>query len=243
MSTSSKKGATKRKLNGLPSGKGINNEHLQASEENSPNPKQFVQIASVSYENQLVGIFADSSEKNPSSFFFEPIVLLDPKSISSQTNQLFKQDLVHFSIKMWNSELRSKILDRLRSLPNFKNKKIHEEEICVMPYQEVQLVLKPGTSIDHKSIQLMDTSIPFHPCYSNILDFYLICDSRSTADILADNLQKHPGFFLQKWKLALECRGLMLDQDVISERDVIINVSSTLPQEIEDPNDIKTKGI
>ncbi len=117
----------------------------------NPENLQIVQIGKVRYHNFLIGIFTDSTEKNPHRFFFEPIVLLDLKSISSQTNQLFKQDVVHFTLKMWNTELRSKVLERVQSMPTFKELQIDEEDICVMPYEEVQLVLKPVSNMDQSA--------------------------------------------------------------------------------------------
>jgi len=126
------------------------------------NNLQVVQIGKVSYHSFLINIFTDSTQKNPRRFFYEPIVLLDLKSISSQTNQLFKQDVVHFTLKMWNTELRSKVLERVQSMPTFKELQIDEEDICVMPYEEVQLVLKPGSNMD-QSVQLMEQpTMSFH---------------------------------------------------------------------------------
>ena len=72
-------------------------------------------IAKVKYLNFLVGIFTDSSEWNPSRFFFQPVVLLDPKITVNQTQGLLKQDYLRLTIQMWNLELRSKVLERLKS--------------------------------------------------------------------------------------------------------------------------------
>jgi len=153
-----------------------------------------VPIGKVSYHNVLIGIFTDSSEKIPRRFFFEPVVLLDPKSIACQTHQLFKQEVVRFSIEMWNSELRSKVRDRVQSLPTFKHLEIHDDDIFVMPYEEVQLVLKPGCSMD-QSIQLMDQLMTsFHRRSNENLDFYFICDTQLTATTLADNIREYPDF-------------------------------------------------
>jgi len=105
-----------------------------------------------------------------------------------------------------------------------------------MPYKEVKLVLKRGSNMD-QSIQLMDQpTASFHPHSRESLEFYFICDSRSTADILAENFKSYPAFVLQKWKLALECRRLA-DQDTGVPNTVTIDVS-TLPQEIEHSGDI-----
>ncbi len=201
----------------------------------SNNNQKLIQIGKVTYHDSLIGIFTDSSEKNPPRFFFEPIVLLVPNSISCQTNELFKQNVVRCSIKMWDSELRSKVLQRVQSMPNFKTLKIHKEDIYVMPYQDVQLVLKPGSSMD-QSIQLMEDQqlLSFHPRFNKMLDFYFICDSPSTATTLVENFKKYPGFILRKWKLALECRGLVLENNAgePSKSPVVTINVSTLPEKL-----------
>ncbi len=186
-----------------------------------------VPIGKLSYHNVIIGLFTDSSDRNPRRFFFEPVVLLDTKSISCQTHQLFKQEVVRFSVKMWNSELRSKVRDRIQSLPTFKHLEIRDDDIFVMPYEEVQLVLKPGSSMD-QSIQLMDQPMTsFHRRSNESLDFYFICDTQLTATTLADNIREYPDFVLQKWKLALECRGLVLGNEASSKSPIVtINVST-----------------
>jgi len=192
-----------------------------------------VPIGKLSYHNVIIGLFTDSSDRNPRRFFFEPVVLLDTKSISCQTHQLFKQEVVRFSVKMWNSELRSKVRDRIQSLPTFKHLEIQDDDIFVLPYEEVQLVLKPGSSMD-QSIQLMDQPMTsFHRRSNESLDFYFICDTQLTATILADNLREYPDFVLQKWKLALECRGLVLGNEASSKSPVVtINVSTQPTDEV-----------
>lgn len=100
---------------------------------------------------------------------------------------------------MWDSELRSKVWDRVQILPTLKDLKIHDDDIFVMPYEEVQLVLKPGSSMD-QSIQLTDQPMTsFHRRSNESLDFKFICDSQLTATTLADNLREYPDFVLQKW--------------------------------------------
>jgi len=204
-------------------------DHLIEAE--NSNHLGIVPLAKVSYNNILISIFTESSEKNPRRFFFEPIVLLDPKTISCQTHQLFHQEVVRFSVRMWNSEIRSKVRDRVQSLPTFEDLKINDDDILVMPYEEVQLVLRPGSIMD-QSIQLMDEPVTsFHRQSNESLDFYFICDTQLTAATLADNLKKYPDFVLKKWKLALECRGLVLESEASSSNKssiVTINVS-TLP--------------
>jgi len=202
------------------------------------NSNHLLEIAKVSYNSALICISTDSSEKNPRRFFFEPIVLLDYESISCQTHQLFKEEVVRFSIKMWNSELRSKVRDCVQSLPAFKDLEIRDDHIFVMPYDEIQLVLKPGSSMD-PSIQLMDQpKKSFYRRSNESLDFYFICDSKSTASALADNFYEYPDFVLQKWKLALECRGLVLGNGVSSKSLIDTFDVSTLPFEETDDDPV-----
>lgn len=99
-------------------------------------------IAKVKYHHQLIKIYSDSSEKI--QFFFEPLVLLDPKSILSKSHSRGSVNFIQLTIQMWNESLRFKVLERLRSLETFQNVKIEEEDICVIPFDEVQLICKSG---------------------------------------------------------------------------------------------------
>jgi len=132
----------------------ITNDQPAGASGDSPLKPSMVQIAQVNHHNFLIRIFTDSSEENPRRFFFEPVVLLDPKSIIAESFGFLKQDFIRFTIKMWNQDLRSKVLERLRSLPSLANVIIQEDDVCVMPYEEVQLVCDPGTGLNN-SIKLV----------------------------------------------------------------------------------------
>ena len=58
------------------------------------------------------------------------------------------------------------------------------------------------------SIKMMDQPTPYYPRMNESLDFYLLCDSTSSAKDLAENFRRYPEFVLKKFQLALECRGL-----------------------------------
>ena len=174
-------------------------------QQNTPPPPVLFQVAKVKFHDLLVRIFSDSLDKKPRQFFFEPLVVLDPKSIVSKSHGFFKQDFICFTVQMWNEELRSKVLERLRSLEGLQNVKIGEEDVCVMPYEEVKLVFKSGSV--PKSITLMDQPTSYLRSNEN-LDFYLLCDVSSASSALAEDFRKFPEFTLKSWKLALECRGL-----------------------------------
>lgn len=97
--------------------------------------QQVVEVAKLSYKGFTTKIFTIGTSKQ---FFFEPTVMLDPQSVTIQPQDLFKEDVVSFTIQMWNSELRSKVLELLR----LDNAEINEKDVSVMPYKEVQLVGK-----------------------------------------------------------------------------------------------------
>ena len=160
------------------------NLNLQASLK-SENALQhhLVPLAKVSYKNHIITIFTDSGEKSPHQFYFQPLVFLDPKSTVRESNAFLKQELVRFSVQMWNQELRSKVLERLRSLPALNNLIIQEDDVNVMPYEEVQLIFKPD-GVHHESIQLTKQATPYI-LLSETLDFYSLCDSAPTANLLA----------------------------------------------------------
>jgi len=168
-----------------------------------------VEIAKISYRDLLIGIFTtkDLKEKQPRRFYFEPLVFLDPKSIINESHGFLKQDFIRFTIQMWNPEIRSKILERLETLPNLGHLKISEEDICVMPYEDVQLISNSG-ALSH-SIKLMKQSTSYARSKEN-LDFYLLCDLSSTATALTADFRKNPEFTLNSWQLALECQGLAI---------------------------------
>jgi len=175
---------------------------------------QVVQVAKVCYENVIITIFTDSTEKNSAQFYYQPLALLDPKSIVRESNGFLKQEFVRFTVQMWNQELRSKVLDRLRSLPSLKDHEIQEDDVHVMPYEEVQLLFKPN-SVHQASIQLFNEPTPY-VLLNETLDFYLLCESAPIANLLAQDLRRNPGSTLKGLQLAMECRGLSLGNAVNS---------------------------
>ena len=188
-----------------------------STEMDSPSPQQLVHAGELSYQEITIKIFTEATnEKSKTSprFFFEPTVVLDPKSVIIQSQELFKEDVVRFSIQMWNQDIRSKVLDRLR----LKNSEVDEDDVRVMPYEDVQLVGKPGSF--HQSVKIMEEASPYHRLNEK-LDFFLLCDSPATAKGLANNLRHYPEFVVRKWQLALECRGLALKPSVTAVKAVI----------------------
>ena len=191
------------------------------------------EVAKLSYRDFSIGIFTDNLEE-PRRFFFEPIVLLDPSTISIEPDHIFKQNnLIRFEIKMWTKELRSKVLDRLR----FLYYDVQLDDISVMPYEELKLVVKPGSIIEQKA-RLVEETIPYKRL-SESIPFYFICDSEDSATILTYDLRQNTELTLERCKLALECNGLTLPVKSLSDRPRATFNVSTLPGE----KDSKLLGI
>ena len=103
---------------------------------------------------------------------------------------------------MWNLEIRSKVLERVTSLPDYKDLEIHDDDISVMPYEDVYLDFKPGSI--HQSLRLMDQPSSYIRLNENI-DFYFLCDLPSTANVMAEDFRRNPEFTLKTWQLSLKC--------------------------------------
>lgn len=174
-------------------------------------PQQVVEVAELSYQDFIIKIYTDGAKKN--KFFFEPIVMLDPKSviIIHQSQELFREkNVIRFTIQMWTPDIRSKVLELLRS----DNPEIKETDVRVMPYENVRLVVQPGSI--HKSVKIMEETTPYRRLNEK-LNFFLLCDSPATANALAENLRTFPEFVIIKWQLELECRGLVLNPTVMTD--------------------------
>jgi len=107
---------------------------------------------------------------------------------------------------MWNLELRSKVLERLKSLPNLANMNIQEDDVCVIPFEEVKLLCDPSKS-HFNTIKVSDRPVSYLRSQES-LDFYLICDSSSSAQVVQDVFRRNPEFTLSNLQLELECKGL-----------------------------------
>ena len=189
--------------------------HLQNKEKiPTPDESSLVEVAQVSYNGFVIRIFTDirGSGNKSRSFYFEPVVLLDPSSIKSEFNELLKLNLVRFKIKMWDASIRSKVLERLRSLPSLKNINIQKEDVRVMPYEEVQLTVDPGSLLS--SIKFKSKPIRYSRLRES-LNFQVECASSDVAVKLAENLKKEPDLLLEQWELTLECRGLALGTKLV----------------------------
>lgn len=71
----------------------------------------------------------------------------------------------------------------------------------------VQLVVDPDSV--SKSIKLADQQMSYRRL-SKRLDFDFECDLPRVAEALAENLKKNPELIVKKWKMVMECCGLVL---------------------------------
>ncbi len=171
---------------------------------------QIYEISKLSFRDFVIGIFTDD-RREPRRFFFEPLVLLDPSTVSIESDHLLKQHFVRFKIKMWTKELRSKVFDRIRS---FQPKGIQLDDICVIPYENIKLIVQSSGTV-RPSVRLVEKETSYKRL-SETIPFYFICDSEDSASILAGHLRKNPEFMLERFQLALECDGLVLGSQTIS---------------------------
>ncbi len=201
-------------------------------EEDSPSLNELIKVG---YRGSYIRVF---HEKYKFQYFYDPLVQLDPNSIIVESNSLLEKYVVRFTIQMWNSEIRAKVFARLKSvLPSHyrPDEETQEEDICVLPFEEVELVQKEGGI--HPSVHLMNESKSYlQP--SESLNFYFICESQSAANDFAEDFRRNPEFVLDYSKLTLECRGASLCYPSKSQGDFKYRVttfsnldSSALPKE------------
>ena len=168
---------------------------------NPSNP--LVEVTQLTYRGSKIRIFTDSAKRNPPRFFYDVMAQVDPKSISVVPNYL-RNNVVTFTIAMWNRELNSKVLASVRALPNLS--KVTEKDIHVMPFTNVVLGHKTGSSI-HSSMTLLDARKSYTNREDN-LKFYLLCNTSETANLFVEHFRCNPGLELNSLNLVLEGYGL-----------------------------------
>jgi len=162
-----------------------------------------VELTQLTYRDSKIRIYTESAKRNPPRFFYDVMAQVDPKSISVVPNYL-RNNVVTFTIAMWNRELLSKVLASVRSLPNLS--KVTEQNIHVMPFSNVVLGHKPGNSI-HSSMSLLDARKSYTNREDN-LQFYLLCNTSETANLFVEHFRCNPGLELNSLHLVLEGYGL-----------------------------------
>ena len=157
----------------------------------------FTPVALVKYGDIRVKIYRSDGPQgsNAMSYFYEPIATVDGKNVASSGSQ------VRFKIQMWNPEVEAKVVDRLRRLPGNQTSPLDVDSVHILPYRDIRLVKKQGVIL--KNVRLQKDASPYHQM-KGIVAFHLLCDSKETADTLAQEIQSDPEYLVQNF--ALECR-------------------------------------
>lgn len=155
------------------------------------------------YRNFCIRIF---KETESDGYFFEPIVVLDPKTVASQVNKTTGQAYVRFTIQMWTEGVRAKVVEFLKRLETSSGSEtgVEDYNVQVMPYERVRLVMRNSTALAAMGtwFDLPEHSTWYHQLNQSV-DFYLLCDLKETADLVADDLRTDPAYSVQH--LGLEC--------------------------------------
>jgi len=197
--------------NGSPGGV-HHEEERQIPTNNKEGLQPVVEVAEMSYQEYSIKIYSVGAQNNKFlQFFFEPIVVLDPKSVIILSQELFQEKkVIQFTILMWTADIRTKVVELLRR----DNPEIKEKDVRVMPYENVRLVGKPESI--HPSVTIMEEATSYRR-QNEKLNFFVLCDSPTTSEILAENLRSCPEFVVRKWQLEIECRGMALNSSVTDD--------------------------
>ena len=180
-------------------------------QQNSSSPP-FIELTRITYHGYTSRIFTDFKARNPLRFFYDPIVELDPTTIKGESQSFLQNNVVSFTIEMWNHELRWNILSHLRSLGGFSKVVIGEDDIHVLPFEFIRMGHKKNKII-HPSVQLMDEIKPYLR-QSQSLQFHIICNSTADCQGFAQDFRQNPAFVVDSLQLYLKCYGLDLGKQI-----------------------------
>lgn len=151
------------------------------------------------YHHFYISIFQNASQQGSKWYFYEPIVLLDPHSIASQSSKATGQHYVRFKLEMWSKDLHVKVIDFIKERTD---EFVELQNVQLMPYGKIQLVKKSFPETGKRTYRLPQQPIPYQRM-NETLQFYLLCDSKEATDSLADDLSTDPEFTMRH--LGLEC--------------------------------------
>ena len=107
-------------------------------------------LSSMEYGNYRVDIYEHSKNQHPNTpsnrhkYYYAPIALLDHKSAISSYNKVTKNPEMKFRIEMWNKNVTEKVVLHLN---NFVDHRVSEDQVAVIPFENVILVnLLPSSS-------------------------------------------------------------------------------------------------
>ena len=133
-------------------------------------------------------------------YFYEPLLLLDPKKIQSHVNKVTGKTYVRFPVHLWDKEVERQVMAWIKKLPD-SSPDVDEWSVQVMPYDELRLITtgdlaSSGSyhpSTNATSFQYLDQQLQFH----------LFCGNQKTADNLVKSFQEDAAYSVQDLKL--EC--------------------------------------
>lgn len=134
-----------------------------------------------------------------SKYFYEPILLVDPKTIQSQVNNATGQAYVRLTAKMWDVDVEEQVVNWLKKLPESSN--VQDHCVQAMPFEKVRLIFREG-SIPSTVYRLPEQWKSYRHLPQS-LQFHLLCDTKEAADTLADSFRADPEYLMED--LALEC--------------------------------------
>ena len=184
--------------------------------ESSIGNKPMIPVGSMPYLNFRVSVYFQHDDDGMKRFFYEPIALLDPSSVSS------RQDRVEFRVQMWNQEVEAKLADYLQRLSIHQLPADSAYNIQVMPYDQVRLIVKKKKAPESVVSYLqLNQSLPFH----------LDCQSEQEADRLVGRIKQDAEYWARD--LAVECRS--------SDRLTVFDINTkepTIAKGLPDESDI-----
>ena len=159
---------------------------------------QFEAVYHMPYHHFCVKIYKAARE--PVRFLYEPIVLLE--SIAMHVDKASGQAYISLTIKMWDAELTKQVENWIKGQPG--NQDVQEFYVEAMPFEEVQLVSKE-TNGSTAAYRLPEKPTPYRQLDQR-LKFYLLCETKEAAAIVAESFQSDADFAVRD--LRLECNSI-----------------------------------
>ena len=155
---------------------------------------QELPILSMPFQNFRVKIYKQQGE--PTRYFYEPILLLDPQKIACLVSNTGKA-CVRIPIQMWNEEVEEKVTAFLKKLPGSRD--VENFYVQVQPYDELRLITSGDICGSYQPAK--DSASYRHLCQS--LNFFLNCVTQEEAESLVQSFRNYPEYYVEG--LALEC--------------------------------------
>ena len=162
-----------------------------------PGP-ELAEVSRMRYHNLHVKIYKYMGTCSSSKYFYEPILLIDPRKIQNQVNYSTGQAYVRFTVQMWDDDVGEQVLNCLKRLPD--SRFIEEDYVQMMPFEKVRLVFRESSM--SSTYRLPEKARDFQHLPQH-LQFHLLCETKEAAYTLAESFRADPEYLAQD--LALEC--------------------------------------